>query len=123
MRGSDVWAEKEQLLTSVPGVGKTIARTLICRAAGIGNARPPKDCGSCRARAVDAPVRAMARKKLYRRRSKKRARLLIRRRYGLPRVIIPYLNSSATNSSQAKAPRSHRRRSKGGHYPQRNPAR
>jgi transposase len=33
IRGSPVWAEKEDLLASVPGVGKTIARTLIaaCR--------------------------------------------------------------------------------------------
>jgi transposase len=29
VRGSPVWAEKEDLLASVPGVGKTIARTLI----------------------------------------------------------------------------------------------
>ena len=29
IRGSAVWAEKEDLLASVPGVGKTIARTLI----------------------------------------------------------------------------------------------
>ena len=29
IRGSPVWAEKEDLLASVPGVGKTIARTLI----------------------------------------------------------------------------------------------
>jgi transposase len=36
MRGSDVWAEKEQLLTSVPGVGKTIARTLIAEPPELG---------------------------------------------------------------------------------------
>jgi transposase len=29
IRGSAVWVEKENLLASVPGVGKTIARTLI----------------------------------------------------------------------------------------------
>src|ERR1700730_14914343 len=29
IRGSAVWAEKEDLLASVPGIGKTIARTLI----------------------------------------------------------------------------------------------
>lgn len=29
IRGTPVWREKEQLLTSVPGIGKTIARTLL----------------------------------------------------------------------------------------------
>jgi transposase len=29
VRGSPLWREKEDLLTSVPGIGKTIARTLI----------------------------------------------------------------------------------------------
>lgn len=36
MRGSPVWAEKEELLASVPGVGKTIARTLIAEMPELG---------------------------------------------------------------------------------------
>lgn len=36
MRGSPVWAAKEDLLASVPGVGKTIARTLIAEMPELG---------------------------------------------------------------------------------------
>ena len=37
IRGSAVWAEKEDLLASVPGVGKTIARTLIAELPELGS--------------------------------------------------------------------------------------
>ena len=37
MRGSTVWVEKEKLLASVPGVGKTIARTLIAELPELGS--------------------------------------------------------------------------------------
>ena len=37
IRGSPVWAEKEDLLASVPGVGKTIARTLIAELPDLGS--------------------------------------------------------------------------------------
>lgn len=37
VRGSPVWREKEDLLASVPGVGKTIARTLIAELPELGN--------------------------------------------------------------------------------------
>jgi transposase len=37
MRGSAVWVEKEKLLASVPGVGKTIARTLIAELPELGS--------------------------------------------------------------------------------------
>jgi transposase len=36
MRGSPVWCEKEDLLASVPGIGKTIARTLIAELPELG---------------------------------------------------------------------------------------
>jgi transposase len=36
VRGSPVWAEKEDLLASVPGIGKTIARTLIAELPELG---------------------------------------------------------------------------------------
>jgi transposase len=36
VRGSPVWREKEDLLTSVPGIGKTIARTLIAELPELG---------------------------------------------------------------------------------------
>jgi transposase len=37
MRGSAIWVETEKLLVSVPGVGKTIARTLIAEVPGLGS--------------------------------------------------------------------------------------
>ena len=37
IRGSAVWVEKEELLASVPGVGKTIARTLIAELPELGS--------------------------------------------------------------------------------------
>ena len=37
IRGSAVWAEKEDLLASVPGIGKTIARTLIAKLPELGS--------------------------------------------------------------------------------------
>jgi transposase len=37
IRGSAVWVEKENLLASVPGVGKTIARTLIAKLPELGS--------------------------------------------------------------------------------------
>lgn len=36
VRGSPAWREKEQLLTSVPGVGKTIARTMLAELPELG---------------------------------------------------------------------------------------
>jgi transposase len=37
IRGSAVWAEKEDLLASVPGIGKTIARTLMAELPELGS--------------------------------------------------------------------------------------
>lgn len=37
MRGSPVWAEKENLLASVPGVGPVVARTLIAELPELGS--------------------------------------------------------------------------------------
>jgi transposase len=37
VRGSPAWREKEELLTSVPGVGKTIARTLVAELPELGH--------------------------------------------------------------------------------------
>jgi transposase len=37
IRGSAVWIEKEDLLASVPGIGKTIARTLIAELPELGS--------------------------------------------------------------------------------------
>src|SRR5713226_9197640 len=37
IRGSAIWVEKEELLASVPGIGKTIARTLIAELPELGS--------------------------------------------------------------------------------------
>ena len=42
VRGSPAWAEKEDLLASVPGIGPTIARTLIAELPELGDARSPQ---------------------------------------------------------------------------------
>jgi transposase len=37
IRGSAIWVEKQELLASAPGVGKTIARTLIAELPELGS--------------------------------------------------------------------------------------
>jgi transposase len=56
IRGSAIWAEKEDLLASVPGVGKTIARTLIAELPELGSLdRRQKGCGLRAGVAPDTP--------------------------------------------------------------------
>src|ERR1700757_1902171 len=66
IRGSAVWAEKEDLLASVPRIGKTIARTLGAERAGAGAAAPAAARASCGPPPPPPPVRPMARQKLHR---------------------------------------------------------
>ena len=40
MRGTPVWRDKENLLASVPGIGKTIARTLLAELPELGSLNP-----------------------------------------------------------------------------------
>jgi transposase len=77
IRGSPVWAEKEDLLASVPGVGKTIARTLIADL---------PELGSLNRRQIAAlvglapsPVRNNGEARVS---SQERAQLSVRRRHG-----------------------------------------
>ena len=40
MRGTPIWREREDLLASVPGIGKTIARTLLAELPELGSLNP-----------------------------------------------------------------------------------
>ena len=78
VRGSPVWAEKENLLASVPGVGPIVARTLIAElpelgrldrrkiASLVGVAPINRDSGALRGRKTIAGGRAPVRTALYR---------------------------------------------------------
>jgi transposase len=77
VRGTPAWREKEDLLTSVPGIGPNIARTLIAElpelgslgrhqiAALVGVAPFNRDSGSMRGRRCIAGGRAVVRNALY----------------------------------------------------------
>ena len=81
VRGSPVWAEKEDLLASVPGVGPVVARTLIAELPELGSLdrRNCRSSGSC---ALDPPVRPMARSKLHWRRPQERPQGVVHGRNG-----------------------------------------
>jgi len=122
IRGSAVWAEKEDLLASVPGVGKTIARTLIAELPELGSLgrRQP-----CRARALDPPVWTMTRQELHRRRPQERAQLSLRRRHGRCALqsAAQKLPRQTRRRRKAKAHRSRRCRPQAHHHPQCDTAR
>jgi hypothetical protein len=58
IRGSAVWVEKEDFLASVPGVGKTIARTLIAELPELVSL-DRRQIAALVGLALDPPVRAM----------------------------------------------------------------
>ena len=58
VRGSPLWREKENLLASVPGIGKVIARTLLAETAGTRNLDRRRGCRSCRSCSLDPTIRA-----------------------------------------------------------------
>jgi transposase len=124
IRGSAVWVEKEDLLASVPGVGKTIARTLIAElpelgsldrrqiAALVGLAPWTRQSGQWRGESFIGGGRKSVRSSLF------------------VGAWSPALQSAAQTLSrqtrrcrQAEAHRSRRRRPQANHYPQRNPPR
>ena len=113
VRGSPVWAEKEDLLASVPGVGSVIARTLIAELPELGeldrrklpplSASPPGPASP-----------ASGGQKLYRRRPKSRPRRLFMAAMVAARHN-PVLNAFHDNLMAAGKPkirRPHRRSSK-----------
>src|SRR3984893_12797524 len=94
-----------------------------CRTAGTRFARPSTDRGRCRARALDPPVRAMARQELHRRWSQERAQRLVRRRHRRRALqsAAQKLPRQPRRRRKAEAHRSRRRRPQANHHPQRNP--
>ena len=59
VRRSPAWREKENLLTSVPGVGSVIARTLIAELPELGTLDRRAIAALAGLRALDAPVRTL----------------------------------------------------------------
>src|SRR5262249_8448003 len=87
VRGSPLWAEKENLLASVPGIG-----TVIARPSSPLNATPhvpppavpvpPQDASPRRPPPRPPPIRTMARQELHRRRPKVRPKRPVHGRHG-----------------------------------------
>ncbi len=124
VRGSPVWAEKEDLLASVPGVGPIVARTLIAELPELGTLDRRQIAALVGLAPWTRQVRPVAGQELHRRRSQKR-----------PQRPVPGCNGRRTSQSnpqaipgqarrrgQAEARRPHRRSAKAPHHPQRHPA-
>jgi transposase len=77
MRGSAVWAEKENLLASVPGVGPITARTLIAELPELGSLHRRQIAALVGLGTLDAPIRTVARQKLHWRRPQNRPQCLV----------------------------------------------
>jgi transposase len=125
IRGSAVWIEKEDLLASVPGVGKTIARTLIAElpelgsldrrqiAALVGLAPWTRQSGQWRGKSFIGGGRKSVRSSLF-------VGAMVAARYNPAAQKLP---RQTRRRRQAEAHRSRGRRPQANHYPQRNPPR
>jgi transposase len=119
IRGSAVWAEKEDLLASVPGIGKTIARTLIAElpelgsldrrqiAALVGLAPRTRHSGQWRGKSFIGGGRKCVRSSLF-------VGAMVAARYN------PHLPRQTRRCWKIETRRSRRRRPQANHYPQRN---
>ena len=121
VRGSPAWREKEDLLASVPGVGPTIARTLIAELPELGRLDRRK-IAALVGSPPDAPVRTVERQKLHRRREDASARRPLHGRSGRrpPQFRAQGLPSAPPRRRKTKAGRNRRRRPKAPHHPQRD---
>jgi transposase len=122
IRASPAWRIKEDLLASVPGIGKTIARTLIASLPELRLSHRQADRLAGRPRPLHPPVRQMARQELHRRRPKPRARRPLhgRARGGAPQPGAEGLPRPARRTGQAKDRRHHRNSPQAAHHPQRH---
>ena len=125
IRGSPVWAEKEDTSRFSARRRKDNRPDPDRRPAGAWFSQPPTDRGPCRARAMDPPVRTMARQEFHWRRPQERAQLSVRRRHGRCALqpAAQKLPRQTCRRRKAKAHRSRRRRPQAHHYPQRDIAR
>ncbi len=142
VRGSPAWAEKEDLLASVPGIGPTIARTLIAElpelgsldrrqiAALAGLAPWTRQSGKWRGKSFIGGGRASVRRALF------MGAMVAARHNPTLKLFRDKLVAAGTSQPdpqavprqarcrrQKQARRDRRRRSKAAHHPQRNPAR
>ena len=125
VRGSPAWRDKEDLLASVPGIGPTIARTLIAELPELGTLDRKKIAALAGPGALHPPVRPMARQELHRRRPHSRAHRALHGRHGR-QAAQPRPESLLRppgRSRQAQDGRPHRRRPQAAHHPQRHPQR
>ena len=77
VRASPVWREKEDLLSTVPGIGPAIARTLIAELPELGTLSQKTDRGFVRIGPLYPPIRTMARRKLLLAADERRCGLLL----------------------------------------------
>jgi transposase len=125
VRGSPAWREKEDLLASVPGVGSTIARTLIAElpelgrldrrkiASLVGLAPWTRQSGQWKGKSFIGGGRTQVRAALF-------MGALVAARHNSALRGLP---SAPPRRRQAKAGRHRRRRPKAPHHPQRHPPR
>ena len=114
MRGSPIWRENEDLMTSVPGVGQTIARARDRRPARTRQAWPARDRSPCRTCASHAPVRPVEGPELHLRRQSRTPQLPVHRRNGRrpPQPDAQALLPTPHRRRQTQEARPHRRRQK-----------
>ncbi len=125
VRGNTVWRNKEDLLASVPGIGKTIARTLMAELPELGTLNPKQIAALAGLAPYTRQSGKMAGTEFHRGGPHHRAHRPVHGRarrcalqphsQGLPR--------QARRQRQAKACRAHCHSKKAPRYPQRNPAR
>ena len=125
VRGSAVWLEKEDLLASVPGVGKIIARTLIAELPELGSLRSSADRSTRRPLALDPPIGQWRGKSFI-----GGGRKSVRSSLFVGAMVAARYNPQAEMfrdkliiSREAEARRSRCRRPQANHNPQRHPAR
>ena len=89
----------------MPGVGSVIARTLIAELPRARHPRQARHRRPRRARALDAPVRTLARQELHRRRPRQRPDCPVLGRARREPPPIPRSRPSATSSSHRASPK------------------
>ena len=107
---SAVWRVQEDLLRSVPGIGPTVARTLLAELPELGRTGPTRHRGLGRRRAVQSGQRALARPARHLGWARAGARRALhgrpRRHAPQPRAGAPSISACAPRASPPKSPSS-----------------